>query len=333
MRDGISHVFSSFGSGSLVGRETFISEHCCFYPPAIARERALLLLEGKHTPLHIHPLAKLTTPYDLAYNQVRESRLRHGSVGVGIGATFSRNTTGYKLHAIDVKSPALLKAKLDSIYQYYSGLISTFTPEEQALFHEISSDHLTSWWASISCINFRIADYNYLRKFDTLIFEGAQGIMLDMDHGVFPNVTYGHCTSKNAHSICDFLKINDRSIYYVTRCYSTRHGNGWMPEERTIELINNENETNVSGEWQGDFRTGEIDTKLLNYALACDDIYSSGYEKNLIVTCLDQRPGFSFPYSKLTADFESIKETFSPHNSEETVTDALTNPHIYVPGI
>lgn len=53
-----------------------------------------------------------------------------------------------------------------------------------------------------------------------------------MDHGVFPNVTYAHTTSKNAYEICKKLDIEDIEMYYVTRSYATRHGNGWMSNEK-----------------------------------------------------------------------------------------------------
>ena len=120
-------------------------------------------------------------------------------------------------------------------------------------------------------------------------------------------------TSKNALSICNQLKIFAIDIHYVTRCYLTRHGNGWMPNENKIELINTKTETNETGAWQGHFRTGELDTKLLNYAMNCDDTYSFRHNKHLHVTCLDQRPGFKFPYEQLLMPFKSVREQYSAH--------------------
>jgi adenylosuccinate synthase len=60
---------------------------------------------------------------------------------------------------------------------------------------------------AIDKINWKIEGYDYLKSFNHLIFEGSQGILLDMDHGVFPNVTYANTTSKNAYEVCKLLKI------------------------------------------------------------------------------------------------------------------------------
>lgn len=314
MRDNVKHVHSSYGSGTLLGRPSYISEYCCFYPPHIEAERDVLLTSNINPTLYIHPLAKLTTPLDVAYNRVRESRLNHGSVGVGIGATFERNANNYKLHAADIGTPMLMEAKLQEIKEYYDVLMENYTPEEKEYFSEISKEEFKYFYKSLASMHFEIASYNYLKQFSVIIFEGAQGIMLDMDFGTFPNVTYSNCTSKNALSICHALNISDISIHYVTRCYQTRHGNGWMSQEGNVSLINNEEEINVTRNWQGAFRTGELDPKLLNYAMKCDDIYSFDYEKHLHVTCLDQRPGYRFPYNKLMMPFASVREQSSPSN-------------------
>lgn len=109
-----------------------------------------------------------------------------------------------------------------------------------------------------------------------------------MDHGVFPKVTYAHTTSKNASEICRLLNIEDIEMYYVTRIYSTRHGNGWMSNEKELVLKNNEEETCVFNDYQKELRFGDLDYDLLNYVLLLDGVYIAASKKNLIVTCLDQ---------------------------------------------
>lgn len=311
IRDNVKHVHSSYGSGTLLGKSSYISEYCCFYPPYIETERDVLSSKGVTPTLYIHPLAKLTTPYDIAYNRVRELRLNHGSVGVGIGATFERNSNNYKLHAADIMLPTLLATKLEQIKWYYDTLLIGYSDEQMEYYLKVVKEEFEFFYKALACKSFKVAGYEYLKQFPVIVFEGAQGIMLDMDFGTFPNVTYSYCTSKNAIQICRVLNISDIEIHYVTRCYQTRHGNGWMSNENKISLINNEEEINVTDEWQGSLRIGELDTRLLNYAMNCDDIYSFDYEKHLHITCLDQRPGFSFPYSKLIMPFKSIREQFS----------------------
>jgi adenylosuccinate synthase len=61
-----------------------------------------------------------------------------------------------------------------------------------------------------------------------------------------------------------------------------------MPPPR---LLNNADETNITNEWQGEFRKTTLDADLLNYALLCDSHFAGDCPKNLVVTCLDQTQG------------------------------------------
>lgn len=327
IRGGVKHSFSSFGSGSLLGRPSYFSEHCCFYPPSIEGEYKDLLSKGISPRLTIHPLAKVTTPYDIAYNRLQESRLKHGSTGVGIGATFKRNEGQYKLHAVDLTYIDLLEQKLDGIQNYYESILKGCTSDEIEYYYAIVTEETMFFYKSLEDKHFRIQGYEYLQYFQKIVFEGAQGVMLDMDFGVFPNVTYSNCTSKNALEICKLLEINDVNIHYVTRCYQTRHGNGWISNENSVELINTQEEINVTGNWQGIFRVAEVDTKLLNYAIQCDNVYSFKCKKHLHVTCLDQRPGFNFPYEEMNLKLYTIREQNSPSAEAKSRTLGWDYPY------
>lgn len=148
-----------------------------------------------------------------------------------------------------------------------------------------------------------------------MIFEGSQGILLDMDHGIFPNVTYANTTSKNASEICQKLKIENVEVYYVTRSYSTRHGSGWMVNERALKLKNNEEETCVYNDFQKELRIGDLDYDLLNYSLKLDAAYSPKAKRNLVVTCMDQIE-IDYEFEKLTTDFNEIYGSFSPDSKD-----------------
>ena len=313
------HVFSSFGSGTLRGVPSYLSEHCCFYPPYLQNEYEAIMRLGIQPQLCIHPLAKLTTPYDIAFNRVRESRLRHGSVGLGIGTTMSRNEGLYKIHAVDLLFKPILNEKLLQVKKFYDEQLYGLNAKEIKSYNEVVSFEMKLWDYALQnttygykSADFQIASYDHITCFQHIIFEGAQGILLDRDFGVFPNVTYGYTTSKNAISICNLCNISDIDMYYITRCYVTRHGNGWMPDNEPLKLVNNEQETNVSGEWQGELKVGELDYRLLNYAIACDSIYSYGHDKHLVVTCLDQRPDFEFQVDMIKEDLMSVHYSCSP---------------------
>ena len=279
--NGIKHVFSSFGAGTLQNVPTYWSKYCTFFPTAAINEfNVLKNKSNKLTPtLYLHPLCPVTTPYDVEYNKRLEKVIRHGSVGVGFGATISRHEKFYKLYVQDLFYPAILKEKLNNIADNYYCTeridCSEFIEDVEEIIKHI-----------------KLSDESILLNHN-LIFEGAQGILLDQDFGFFPNVTRSNTTSKNALEIINLLKTTynvdiDIEIYYATRAYQTRHGNGFMSREGDIVLKNNENETNKTHEFQGNFRTGSFDIDMFNYAVSCDGNFSKGIKKNIYISCLDQ---------------------------------------------
>lgn len=304
MIDDKKHVHSSFASGALRGLPSYFSEHCTIHPVFLYNEQKELQAKGGNTQLYIHPLAKVTTPFDVWKNRTNVKNLEHGTCGKGVGATMKRNESPYKLFAADLIAPkAMLIEKLKAIAYYYG-----FQESDEL------TDEIDFFLEAIECINWNIYDYSYLANYDDFIFEGSQGILLDMDHGVFPYVTYANTTSKNAHEICHKLGINNIEMYYVTRSYATRHGNGWMENENELPLKNNQEETCTYNEYQKEFRTGHLDYKLLNYALKLDAAYSQFANKNLVVTCMDQL-NIDFQLEKIEVKFDNVYNSYSPFSN------------------
>ncbi|TDO84107.1 adenylosuccinate synthase [Flavobacterium chryseum] len=299
------HVHSSFASGALRGLPSYYSEHCTIHPVFLYNEKIELEEQGGNTELHIHPLAKITTPFDVWQNRNNVKNLDHGTCGKGVGATMKRNEGPYKLYAIDLIAPRqMLLEKLEKIAYYYGFLNESEIDEE-----------VNHYLKVIDKMEWNIIDYSFLEEYSNLIFEGSQGILLDMDHGIFPNVTYANTTSKNAFEICQKLQIEDIEMYYVTRSYSTRHGSGWMSNEKELKLKNNEEETCVYNDFQREFRTGDLDYDLLNYSLKLDAAYSPNAKRNLVVTCMDQIE-IDYEFEKLTTDFTEIYGSFSPDSKD-----------------
>ena len=118
--NGLSHVHSNFGCGTLFGVPSYFSEHCTIYPTTIYREKTVLEEKGVIPELIIHPLVNVTTPYDVAYNRLTELKNNHGSCGLGVSATMKRNIeTGFKLYGVDLQNRKLLYQKLNKIFEYY----------------------------------------------------------------------------------------------------------------------------------------------------------------------------------------------------------------------
>lgn len=301
------HIHSSFCSGALRGHPSYIAEHCTFHPGFFEVEKESLEKKGGNTEIFIHPLAKISTPFDVWHNRNNRQNLKDGSCGKGIGATMKRNESGFKLYAIDLLlHPNAFKEKLKAIGNYYGLLHEDSLKEELTFFVEVVAKN--KW---------QIVDYSMLVN-EPLIFEGSQGILLDMDHGFFPHVTYAHTTSKNAISICERIGREDLETFYVSRCYQTRHGAGWMNNEQELELINNEEETCLENAYQGKLRFAEFDAHLASYALNVDKIYNPKSQETLVITCLDQRT-FNWEENAFVQQFKKVIGSFSACSSDMRV--------------
>lgn len=332
LEDGRRHVFSNFGAGTLNGAPTYWSQYCSFNPLAFIKERKALAQIQVKPKIYVDALAKVTTPYDIYYNQMRERSKGHGSCGVGFGATMSRNETPNKLFVQDLAYPDVVKQRLEAIKDYYTWQSGNPTLEIN-LKEEIKHfmDSLPSLLDQLEIVHEKTF-LNKLDHYDHLVFEGSQGILLDMDHGFFPNVTYANTTSKNAMTLIQKYGLADPEmvdLYYISRAYQTRHGNGYLSNENMVLDYNpNPAETNQYNQWQGDQRVSPIDLDMLKYALDCDANYAGPeVRKHFIITCIDQLKGkliatkngkkmeFEHPLhmiQTLPFHFSSILESHSP---------------------
>jgi len=292
-KDGILHSFSSIGSGALNSVPTYWSKFCTFFPPGFNQEYDALIVKGCRPPkMFIDPLAMLTTPFDIRVNRLEEFRTNHGSVGAGVGKTIWRHETldhSFRIFAKDLKYEWILIEKLKAMVDLYGAEfdfnIDLFLKEVKIFLERVV-----------------IKDSSILHDYEHLIFEGAQGILLDREHGIFPHVTRSHCTSKNAWEILknEFsekkIKNSTPEIYYISRCYQTRHGNGPLNGEHLWNesdlICNSQQNAGDVGELNlpGKFRYAPFYFPNINYALETDAQYSSKFNPNIniVVTCLDQ---------------------------------------------
>ncbi|RXG11927.1 adenylosuccinate synthase [Leeuwenhoekiella aestuarii] len=315
----LEHTFSNFGSGTVQGVPTYYSAHTTLFPPAILQEGNYL--KAYQPKLYVHPLAKITTIYDIAYNRAVEKQQGHGSCGLGFGATIARDRDEVYFYANDLQFPWVIQQRLQSIQNFYQSKIAQ-QPQAVQEYYTDELQHYDEAYFIESCLNiksfYEISQLAQLADtYQHFIFEGSQGILLDTQHGFHPHTTWSATTSKNAIELI-LTELSDAQItmYYVTRCYQTRHGNGPMSSKTPVTLINNAHEANVTNEFQGEFRTRALDPDLLNYALSCDAIHQQDLSltKNLVVTCLDQLPDFSVEQllEQLSISFTKVYGSFGP---------------------
>jgi len=301
---GQRHIFSNFGSGTLRGIPTYWSRYCSFSPIYLLSEYRDLTVQPT---LYLDKLCPVTTHYDVLYNRAIEStrgEYRYGSCGQGYGATIDRHSeTSFKLLVSDLFQQNVLEKKLQQIKAYYQEKTDKNTKYQFNFFNHTKEDkRFKRYIGKIEKLILngviRLVDerdiFQNNKLWETYIFEGAQGILLDEDFGFRPYVTKSNTTSKNALEMLDRYFSDDdieTEIFYVTRAYLTRHGGGpFFQDDFSIKLRGTRSESNRNNPNQGVFKRAPLNIQLLNYALNCDASVSKRIKKNIVVTCLDQLP-------------------------------------------
>jgi adenylosuccinate synthase len=296
---GHRHVFHHFGAGAIAGAPTHLSQFFVANPMMFFEES--LSLQGRaNTRVSCSPLGAVTTPYDMMINQIVELSRgdgRHGSCGLGIGETEERNLyPNYRLTVDQLLKPAsLLATLLRSIRDEWvpTRLANLGIAQVPSVFSRALRDEAVIERFVEDCVRFvqlvEVMDDRYLP--DDLLFEGAQGLLLDQDYGSFPHVTRSNTGLKNIASIARQAAITDLDVVYATRAYVTRHGAGPLAhaafDMSWLSMIDLTNEPN---QWQGTIRTAPLDLAVLSDAIH-HDLGLAGdlrLRASVAVTCLDQ---------------------------------------------
>jgi adenylosuccinate synthase len=268
---GQPHAFAQFGSGTFTrGTRTFLSRHLLVNPLALVAEAEHLARLRVPAPLSLLAIdrdAPLTTPYHQAANRARERARgagRHGSCGMGIGET-ARYALAHPADAPkagDMTSPRALERKLtllrDRLAAELGDSAVTPPPHDIAAVYRAIAGRVT------------LTGDGYLRgllRDGPVVFEGAQGVLLDEWRGFHPYTTWSTTTFENAERLLAEAGEGPGAALRlgVTRSYQTRHGPGPFPTEDTTLRITEPH--NADGPWQGPFRLGHLDAVTLRYAV------------------------------------------------------------------
>jgi adenylosuccinate synthase len=194
----------------------------------------------------------------------------------------------------DLKNTQLLRRKLKSIRaQKCEQMIAfckesslTLQTQEFKIFER--EDVIDRWITLISRINeldLIVPDKvleRWLNETDSVVFEGAQGVLLDAEAGFHPYTTWSDCTAANAFELIREAAPDSNVLQIgVMRSYAIRHGPGPLPTETNM-LSSIVSEHNQYNQWQGTVRYGWFDAVLARYAL---DI-TKGVD-SLVVTHMD----------------------------------------------
>ncbi len=320
LSDGRSHRFAQWGSGSFLGIPTFIGSNVIINVRAMVNEAKHLVDVGIDKPwllLSVSSDCLITTPYYQWLNQIKElarGEHRHGSCGHGLGEARSYwlKHGGDAIYVTDLcrimdlgdKLELLRQRLLPEVYEYgehsqCQELIDRFLavgPGEMA--EDLIRDS-----------QFLRIRYWYQQEWDTVVMEGAQGILLDESLGFHPHTTWSTTTDRHAREMLAEVGCDDITTIGCIRAFTTRHGAGPLPTydpKLTARLIDPGNPKN---DWQGALRVGWFDFPLYRYALGVQHVDA------LAVSWLDQ---FSEAGDKVATEYEPIRWKNGPSLPEHS---------------
>ncbi len=299
--DGRHHTFAQFGSGTLAPGgpvPTHLSRLAVVDPLALAAEATHLASLGVPDPFSLVTVdrrALISTPWHQEANRARERARggdRHGSCGMGVGETmaYALARPGDAPTAGDCARPDVLRRKLRRLADHLHAVRRALpSPGGAGATTGTGPDPdvegcVEAYLAFARRV--RLVDEDHLPRLlarSPVVFEGAQGVLLDEWHGFHPHTTWSTTTTANPLALlAEAGRPGDARRIGVVRTYTTRHGAGPLvaedPELGSV-LVDAHNGAHP---WQGAFRVGHFDAVAHRYALA-----ATGGVDTLVVTHAD----------------------------------------------
>lgn len=212
------------GNGVVINLQALLSEISAFS----ALEGRLFISDKAHIILPYHEIL------DKAREQNKDKAI--GTTGKGIGPCYGDKVMRNGVRLIDLYYPSKLRDKIESIYEQakYTQSIS-----------EIAIPSVDNVLDSITSISHKILPFvtdttqllwDAQNRGDKILLEGAQGSMLDVDHGTYPFVTSSTTVASGACSGSGLSPKDIKHVYGIAKAYCTRVGNGAFPTEDSGEI-------------------------------------------------------------------------------------------------
>jgi adenylosuccinate synthase len=192
--------------------------------------------------LFISESCPLILPFHVAVDKAREA-LREtsgagkiGTTGKGIGPAYEDKVARRALRVQDLKHPQRFAQKLRELLELHNVALGGYLRSEPLAFEPIFELAMRV----AEQVKPLMADVGYLihsaqRRGANILFEGAQGTLLDIDHGTYPYVTSSNCVAGNAAAGSGVGPDMLHYILGITKAYTTRVGSGPFPTELAME--------------------------------------------------------------------------------------------------
>jgi len=226
------------------GVDCYIGNGVVVDPSHLLGEMARLEAAGVdvRSRLYLSESCPLILPFHVAVDAAREARREShgtgkiGTTGKGIGPAYEDKVARRALRVQDLKHPQRFEAKLRELMELHnealSGMLRSKPLEMQPILDQAmqAAVQLTPMMADVG---YRIHRAHLAGQ--NLLFEGAQGTLLDIDHGTYPYVTSSNCVAGNAAAGSG---VGPQMLHYIlgiTKAYTTRVGGGPFPTELPID--------------------------------------------------------------------------------------------------
>ena len=236
--DGEKTVLHLIPSGILrPGVTCYIGNGVVLSPEALMEE--IQFLEKAGVPvrerLKVSEACALILPVHAALDRAREAARGQkaiGTTGRGIGPAYEDKVSRRGLRAGDLFFPSLLEERLRDLLDYHNFVLSRYYNASPLDFAD-ERDRLLALGEDLKPLLSDVAGdlHALVEAKKPLLFEGAQGAMLDIDHGTYPFVTSSNTTAGGASAGTGVGLLAFDAVLGITKAYSTRVGNGPFPTE------------------------------------------------------------------------------------------------------
>ena len=236
------------------GLPCFIGNGVVLSPEALFKEIGELESAGVdvRSRLRISEACTLILPYHIAVDQAREIKrgaAKIGTTGRGIGPAYEDKVARRALRVQDLFHPETFAEKLKEVMEYHNFMLTQYLGAPALDYQTVLNETLAfAEQLRPMVIDVSATLHEIQEKGGRLLFEGAQGTLLDVDHGTYPYVTSSNCVAGAAAAGAGVGPTKLNYILGITKAYCTRVGAGPFP----TELYNAEGMNDASGKHMAD---------------------------------------------------------------------------------
>ncbi|MFT7388175.1 MAG: adenylosuccinate synthase [Candidatus Endobugula sp.] len=241
--DGKKTVLHLIPSGILRdGVQCMIGNGVVLAPDALLTEMAGLEASGVpvRDRLRLSPACPLILPYHVALDQAREIRRgsdKIGTTGRGIGPAYEDKVARRGLRLGDIFNPQSFAENLKEVMEYHNFALVNYYGVDAVDYDTVLAESLV-WAEELKPMVLDITDTLHTAREagESILFEGAQGSLLDIDHGTYPYVTSSNTTAGGVATGSGMGPMYIDYVLGITKAYTTRVGSGPFPTELSCEV-------------------------------------------------------------------------------------------------